>query len=58
VVDCGSWSGIPGGIIPGGNTPIGLATIAYTGEIGDLEQNRADVIVITGGDAQSASEEI
>lgn len=58
VVDCGSWSNISGGIIPGGDTPTGLAQIAYTGEIGDLEQNRADIIIITGGDAPSTSEEI
>ena len=51
IMDCGSWSNIPGGIVPGGETPAGLAMIAYTGEIGDLLQNRDDAIVITGGGA-------
>lgn len=51
VVDCGSWSSIPGGIIPGGELPTGLAKIAYTGEIADLEQERLDIIIVSGGTA-------
>ena len=55
-VDCGSWDGTSGGIIPGDpNVPEGLATIAYTGEIGDLEQKRTDIIIISGG---SSTEQI
>ena len=52
VLDAGSWSGIPGGVIPSNpEAPTGLATIAYTGEFGDLLQRRKEVIVISGGTA-------
>lgn len=54
VVDCGSWDDTPGGVIPGGGSgsvPTGLAAIAYSGEIGDLEQEREDIIIFTGGSA-------
>ena len=52
VLDGGSWDGTPGGIIPGGGSgdvPSGLARIAYTGEVVDLEQDRTDIIIISGG---------
>lgn len=55
VMDCGSWDGTTGGIVdsttPGGS----LAAIAYTGELGDLEQRRSQIIIISGG---SSDEEI
>jgi hypothetical protein len=56
VLDGGSWDGTSGEIIvPGGsNIPTDLATIAYTGEIGDLEQTRQDVIIFSGGSAPTA----
>jgi hypothetical protein len=54
IMDCGSWDNTPGGIIPGGGSgdvPTGLAAIAYSGEIGDLQQEREDIIIFTGGGA-------
>ena len=50
IVDCGSWDGTSGGIIPGTGEYSGeLAAIAYTGEIGDLEQKRKDIIYFSAG---------
>ena len=52
VLDGGSWDNTPGGVIPGGGSgdvPAGLARIAYTGEVVDLEQDRTDTIIISGG---------
>lgn len=56
IVDGGSWDETSGEItIPGNTTiPLGLANIAYTGEIGDLEQERQDNIIFSGGGAPSA----
>ena len=52
IIDAGSWDNTPGGIIPiNPDIPTNLARIAYTGEIGDLEQDRADIIIFTGGSA-------
>ena len=53
VVDCGSWTGIPGGLVPTNpDLPIGLATIAYTGDIKDLEQKTETIIIISGGSSE------
>lgn len=51
VVDCGSWSGVPGGIIPNPNTPDGLAQIAYTGQIYDLQQTEDYEVILEAGGA-------
>jgi hypothetical protein len=54
IVDCGSWNGVPGGIIPGKNDPMsGLAKIAYTGEIADLEQDDTTTIIFFDGGSAS-----
>ena len=55
IVDCGSWSGVPGGIIPGGDTPEGLAAVAYSGDIAHLNQNSQTVIIFSGGGAPGVS---
>lgn len=47
VVDCGSWTGIPGGLVSAG-----LATIAYTGDIEDLEQKTDTIIILSGGSSE------
>lgn len=53
VVDCGSWTGIPGGLVPTNpDLPVGLATIAYTGDIKDLEQKTETVIILSGGSSK------
>lgn len=53
IVDCGSWTGIPGGLIPTNpDLPAGLATIAYTGDIKDLEQKTETIIVLSGGSSE------
>lgn len=51
LVDCGSWDNTPGGIIPTPELPIGLAAIAYSGDIADLQQNKNITIVLSGGSA-------
>ena len=55
IVDGGSWDDVPGHIVPstggGGDAPISLANIAYTGEFSDLLQKRDDIIIISGGSA-------
>ena len=48
IVDCGSWSGVPGGILPGGGTPEGLAAVAYSGKFIDLQQDQEDSITFIG----------
>ena len=49
-IDAGSWSGIPGQVIPGqGEVPTNLAQIAYTGEMADLEQDSTVTIILCGG---------
>lgn len=55
LINCGTWDEIPdrhptigGG---GGTDTIGLADIAYTGDISDLKQNTEVVIVLSGGSA-------
>ena len=52
IIDGGSWDGTSGGIVPSDpQTPTGLARIAYTGEIEDLEQNSDTIIIFSGGSA-------
>ena len=51
VVDCGSWSGVPGGIVPNPDAPDGLAQIAYTGQIYDLQQAEDYEVVLEAGGA-------
>ena len=52
IIDGGSWVGTTEGNLPiNPFTPINLAPIAYSGEVGDLEQDRTDIIVFTGGSA-------
>ena len=52
IIDCGSWDGTPGGVVPSDpQTPTGLARIAYTGEMEDLEQNSDTIIIFSGGSA-------
>lgn len=61
IIDAGSWDGASGEIIPGtgggsGQIPTGLAAIAYSGEVGDLQQTRNDIIIISGGSAPTTEE--
>lgn len=52
VIDAGSWDEMDSIDVtyePQDLQIIGLAPIAYTGEVGDLEQERSDTIIITGG---------
>lgn len=53
LVDGDSWDGTSGGLA-GSKPPDNLARIAYTGEIGDLNQtNKEIVIIISGGTASN-----
>jgi hypothetical protein len=50
IIDCGSWDGISGGLIPSvpsvPSVPSGLARIAYTGLVSDLiEDENTDLIL-------------
>ena len=53
LVDGDSWDGTSGGLA-GSKPPDNLARVAYTGEIGDLNQtNKEIVIIISGGTASN-----
>lgn len=54
IIDCGSWgTGTNGEFAPGTIITGGLASVAYTSDIGDLLQTSSSnpVIIITGGNA-------
>jgi hypothetical protein len=61
VIDCGSWTGISGGVVGGGASyepSEKLATIAYTGKVTHLEQDAQDeIITFYGGSAPAESSE-
>lgn len=61
VIDCGSWTGINGGVVGGGASyepSEKLAAIAYTGKITHLEQDAQDeIITFYGGSAPAESSE-
>ena len=53
ILNGGSWDGAPNENIPSypGEAPSGLAAIAYSGDIADLEQKTGEVITFFGGSA-------
>lgn len=52
IISGGSWDNAPGGVIPTPDLPTGLAAIAYSGDISDLEQTKDITIVFTGGGSE------
>jgi hypothetical protein len=54
IINCGSWGDTPSEPIPGGGSgdiPAGLAQVAYSGHLADLENDRNRIVVFVGGDS-------